>query len=163
MRHRKKSEKFSRSRAQRKALVNSLLRALIIHERITTTTSKAKYLRSQVDSLITKAKKDDLASRRLVYRRLGDHQLIKRLFEVIAPRYKSINGGYTRVVHLAARRGDGADISLIELTKREVRKKVAKAKKDKEKAVEPEKPKEAEASKPKKGIISGVKKIFKKR
>jgi len=164
MRHRKKSEKFSRSRAQRKALINSLLRAVIINERITTTTSRAKYMRGEVERLITKGKNDNLASRRLVYKRLGDHKLVKRLFEVIAPRFKSINGGYTRIAHLVPRKGDGASLSLLELTKREVKKKVVKGKKDK--ASDSDKAKKEESATPKKqdkkGIISGVKKIFKK-
>ncbi len=164
MRHRKKSEKFSRPRAQRKALVKALLRAVIINERITTTTSRAKYMRSEVDKLITKAKADNLASRRLVYRKLGDHNLVKRLFEVIAPRFKSVNGGYTRIARLVPRKGDGASISLLELTKREVKKKVIKGKKDKSAVNDKEKDQELVTAKKqeKKGIISGVKKIFKK-
>ncbi|MCF7908820.1 MAG: 50S ribosomal protein L17 [Candidatus Omnitrophica bacterium] len=165
MRHRKKSEKLSRSRAQKKALVKSLVRAVLIDERIKTTTSRAKYLRGEVDRLITKGKNDTLSSRRLVYRKLGDHKLVKRLFEVIAPRFKSINGGYTRTAHLISRKGDGASMSLLELTKREVKKKVLKGKKAKDNAIDVDNQEEALALKKpekKKGIISGVKKIFKK-
>src|SRR3989338_8523555 len=106
MRHRKKSEKFSRSRGQRRALVKSLLRAIIINERIITTTSRAKYLRAEVDNLITKAKSGNLASRRLVYQKLGDHSLVKRLFETIAPRFKALTSGYTRIAQLIQRKGD---------------------------------------------------------
>jgi len=77
MRHRKKSERFSRSQSQRKALIKSLLRAVIINERITTTTSRAKYLKGEVDGLITWAKKGTLAGKRLAYSVLGDHKLVK--------------------------------------------------------------------------------------
>lgn len=169
MRHRKKSEKLSRPRAQRKALVKSLLRALIINERIKTTTSKAKFLRTDASRLITWAKKGDLASRRMAFRFLEDRSLVKRLFDVIGPRFKEINGGYVRVLGLGHRSGDGAAMSLIELTKRQVKKKIVKAKKGKEgQPTLPEKKEKKEnkvfkkEEKPKKGIISGVRKIFKK-
>lgn len=112
MRHRKKSEKFSRSRAQRKALVRSLLRALFIYERITTTESKAKGIRHWAERLINWAKNDTLHHRRLAYRFLCDHNLTKRLFEVIGPRFKNIQGGYTRVLDLGYRQGDGGKISI---------------------------------------------------
>ena len=168
MRHRKKSEKFSRSRAQRKALVKSLLRAIIIHERITTTTSRAKYLKGKVDRLITRAKKGTLADKRLVYRVLGDHELVKRLFNEIAPRFREISGGYTRALRVSNRKGDGASLSLIELTrivkidkpqKRKVKETETKEtlKEEVQRKVPPKK-----EVKPKKGFVSGVRKIFKK-
>jgi len=164
MRHRKKSEKFTRSRAQRKALVKSLVRALIINERITTTTSKAKYLRTQADKLITWAKKGTLASRRLAYRLLEDHKLVKKLFDSVGPRFKDVNGGYTRVLALGRRKGDCAPISLLELTKT-APKEVSQAKpgaKDKKAVSKEEKSAEKKEQK-KKGVASGLKKIFKKR
>ena len=168
MRHRKKSEKLSRSRAQKKALVKSLLRAIIINERITTTTSRAKYLKGEVDRLITWAKKGTLSGRRLVYRVLGDHELVKRLFNEIAPRFKNISGGYTRSLRMSNRKGDGASLSLIELTrivkidkphKRKVKETEAKEtiKEEAQRKVPPKK-----EAKPKKGFVSGVRKIFKK-
>ncbi len=166
MRHRKKSERFSRSRAQKKALVKSLLRALIIHEQITTTTSKAKYLRGESDRLITLAKKNTLAGRRQAYRLLESHSLVKRLFDAIGPRFKDISGGYTRALLLGKRKGDGASLSRLELTK--LVKKATKLKDKKGKAAESEpKAKEAKTShkkerQQKKGIMSGVRKIFKK-
>ena len=168
MRHRKKSERFSRSRAQRKALIKSLLRAVIINERITTTTSRAKYLKSAVDRLITWAKKGTLSEKRLAYRALGDHKLVKRLFDEIGPRFKNINGGYTRSLRVSKRKGDGASLSLIELTrivkieaphKGKVKETEAKEtlKEENQKKVPPKK-----EAKPKKGFVSGVRKIFKK-
>lgn len=168
MRHRKKSERFSRSRAQRKALVKSLARALIINERITTTTSRAKYLRGVVDRLITLAKKGSLSGRRLAYRTLEDHKLVKRLFDDIGPRFKDISGGYTRVLRLNNRKGDGASLSLIELT-RIVRKEKTYKKKVKETEFKEtfkedgrEKVPPKKEAKSKKGFVSGVRKIFKK-
>jgi len=166
MRHRKKSEKFTRSRAQRKALIKSLARALIISERITTTTSKAKYLRTQADKLITWAKKDSVFYRRLAYRLLEDHKLVKKLFDTIGPRFKDVNGGYTRVLALGRRKGDSAPISLLELTKTapkedlQVKQAAGKSKKA---ASKEEKSAEKKEPKAKKSVTSGLKKIFKKK
>jgi len=116
MRHRRKSEKFSRPRAQRKALIKALIRAVVISERIVTTTAKAKYLKAKVDRMITLGKKGGLAHRRLAYRTLGSHKLVNKLFEDIAPRFTDIQGGYTRTLRLGRRKGDAAFISLLELT-----------------------------------------------
>ncbi|MBU1122913.1 MAG: 50S ribosomal protein L17 [Candidatus Omnitrophota bacterium] len=164
MRHRKKTAKLSRPRAQRKALISSLLRAIVIKERISTTEAKAKALRSWIDKLITWAKDDTLHHRRLSYRLLKDHKLVKRLFEVIGPRFKTINGGYCRVLGLSPRKGDGAAISILELTRREEPKKKVKGKKDTEvKEVKKERKVVVKKEKPSnKGIMSGVKNIFKK-
>jgi len=178
MRHRKKSERFSRSRAQKKALVKSLVRALIINERITTVTSRAKYLRSEIDKLITWAKKGTLANKRLAFCVLEDHKLVKKLFDDIGPRFsakggsasggKEITGGYTRVLRSGIRKGDGASLSLIELTKIVKEKKIHKKKEEKAEPKEVSKEERKEKIppkkiiKPKKGFVSGVKKIFKK-
>ena len=170
MRHRKKSEKFSRPRAQRKALIKSLLRAIIIYERITTTTSKAKFIKSKIDKLITWAKNDNLANKRLAYSVLGDHKLVKKLFNEIGPRFKEINGGYCRVLHSGKRLGDGASLSILEFTRIDKKKETVKVKK-KESSNKPQQDKEKvslkketkfKEGKPKKGIFSGAKKIFKK-
>jgi large subunit ribosomal protein L17 len=164
MRHRKKNRKFSRPLAQRKALVKSLLRALVINERIITTQAKAKALKRWADKLITWAKKDTLYHRRLSFRILNDHNLVKRLFESIGPRFKDTNGGYTRLFDLYYRRGDGSKRAVLELTKIE-KKKVHRIKEKREK----ERPRKEEKriaprkeEKPKKGFISSVRKIFKK-
>jgi large subunit ribosomal protein L17 len=167
MRHLKKSEKFSRSRGQRKALVRSLLRSLIVYERIITTESKAKALRTWIDKLITWSKENSLHNRRLTFRLLNDHLLVKKLFENIGPRFKNIHGGYTRIIDLGYRKGDGAKLSLMELTKIERKHRKHKEKKETEQIKgEPEKKREEKVvpkkEKPKKGIISGVKSIFKK-
>jgi len=170
MRHRKKSEKFSRSRAQRKALVKLLLRAVIVNERITTITSRAKYMRGRVDRLITWAKADSLHHRRLAYRVLEDHRLVKKLFENIGPRFKNVVGGYTRALKVGIRKGDGASLSILELTN--IPKRSKSLKEQKTKPVEEKKEIEAPSKKnkipskkeikPKKGLFSGAKKVLKK-
>jgi len=166
MRHRKKSQKFSRSRAQRKALKKSLLRSLIIYERIKTSEAKAKELSSWIDRLISLAKEPTLHHKRLAYEVLCDHLLVKKLFDNIAPRFNGINGGYSRVLNLGYRKGDACKISLIELTRIEKKEKKAIHKKEKEeKHIEVERKEEKRAplkEKPKKTIIDGVKGIFKK-
>jgi large subunit ribosomal protein L17 len=170
MRHKKNSEKFSRNRAQRKALVRSLLRALFVYERIKTSTSKAKGIKPYAEQLINLAKEDTLHHRRLAYRWLSDHKLVKRLFEEIAPRFRNISGGYTRALNLGIRQGDGAEISLLELT--QLTKKQKKKYVKKEKSVEPQKDAQKEQEKeervtpkkeqPKKGLLFNVRRIFKK-
>jgi len=161
MRHRKKSEKFSRSRAQRKALIKSLLRSLVIYERIKTTKSKAMAIRFYMDKLITWAKKNTLLSRRLSYDILGNHKLVKKLFDEIGPRFKDINGGYTRVLNIGYRKGDGAFISIVELTQRKQKKSRKKKVTSEDKKSKDTTPQE-DKGKDKKGFISGVKGIFKK-
>ncbi len=167
MRHRKKSEKFSRSRAQRKALLRSLLRSIVIYERIVTTESKAKGLRRWADKLITWGKQGDLHSRRLAYSLLGDHKLVKKLFEDIAPRFRDVKGGYTRVIDMGVRKGDGATLSLFEFT-RKGEKKVEAKKEEKKKERLPEEKVEKEKRKPvkeveKEGFVSKIRKFFQKR
>lgn len=167
MRHRRKSQKFSRSRAQRKALKKSLLRSMVSYERIKTTEAKASALRSWIERLITLAKTDTVHHRRLAFQVLRDHDLVKKLFEAIAPRFKGINGGYTRMFYLGCRKGDASRISLIELTKIEIKEKKVREKKAKEtETTEEAEHKEVKHAphkeKPKKTIIDGVKGIFKK-
>ena len=139
MRHRKKSEKFSRPRAQRKALIKSLLRSIIIYEKIKTTTSYAKAIRSTMDKFISLAKQASLSARRKAYETLGDHKLVKKLFNEIAPRFKDLSSGYTRIIHSGYRKGDGAGMSIVELVRI---KEKHKLKKSKAKAVVKEKEKE---------------------
>ncbi|MBD3246782.1 MAG: 50S ribosomal protein L17 [Candidatus Omnitrophica bacterium] len=160
MRHRKKSEKFSRPKAQRKALVKSLLRALITYERITTTTANAKALRSWADKLITLAKSDTLHHRRLSYDMLQDHALVKRLFTEIGPRYRKTPGGYTRILQVSPRKGDNAPMSLLEFTQRTKRAKPKTAKEQTKPVQEPKQKTPQEKSEEQKGFMSGMRKIF---
>ena len=94
---------FNRPSNQRRALLRSLARSLIIHERISTTEAKAKELRPYVERLVTFGKKNTLATRRLAIAKLGDKAAVKKLFDSIAPRYANTNGGYTRVVKRSVR------------------------------------------------------------
>ncbi len=115
MRHRVKKKKFDRTKEQRLALYRSLARALILEERIETTTERAKALRSFVERLVTLGKRGDLASRRRALELLPDKEAVRKLFEDIAPRFEDRNGGYTRVLKLAERRrGDGAELAIVE-------------------------------------------------
>lgn len=103
MTYQQRSRTFGRSAAQRTALMRSLARSLIMHERISTTEAKAKSLRPYVERLVTYAKKNTLASRRLSVAKLGDPDAVKKLFESIGPRYAERQGGYTRIVKRAKR------------------------------------------------------------
>ncbi|MDD4730366.1 MAG: 50S ribosomal protein L17 [Desulfovibrio sp.] len=119
MRHRKSGRKLNRTNAHRKALMRNMARALLTYERIRTTEAKAKELRKVVDGLVSLALRDDLHSRRQAYKALNNHQLVQRLFDEIAPRFKEDQGGYTRILKLAVpRRGDCAPMCVIELTRR---------------------------------------------
>jgi len=119
MRHSNAGKKFSRTPPHRKALLHNLAKALLSHGKIRTTEVKAKELRRMVEPLITLALQNDLHARRLAYHALGNHALVKRLFDEIGPLFAGVPGGYTRVVKLARpRRGDNAPLALIELTRR---------------------------------------------
>ena len=121
MRHSNSGRKFSRTPSHRKALLLNLAKSLLIHGRIRTTEMRAKDLRCVVEPLITLAKRNDLHARRLAYRSLNDHALVKHLFDQIAPLFAGIPGGYTRITRFAFhRRGDNAPMAMIELTRRPV-------------------------------------------
>jgi large subunit ribosomal protein L17 len=118
MRHCNSGRKFSRTPSHRKVLLQNLSKALLRNGKICTTVLKAKDLRGVVEPLITKALRNDLHSRRLVYQYLNDHRMVKYLFDVVAPLFSGVPGGYTRVVKLAMpRKGDNAPMAIIELTK----------------------------------------------
>ena len=117
MRHSNSGRKFSRSPAHRKAMLHNLAKALIRHGRIRTTETKAKDLRRVVEPLITLAKKNSLHARRLAYRVLNDHGIVKYLFDQIGPKFAQVQGGYTRIIKLAEpRRGDNAPMAVIEFS-----------------------------------------------
>ena len=116
MRHAKQRKKLSRSSAHRKALLRTMSKQLIEHERIETTQPKAKALKPEFEKLITLAKRGDLHARRQALAKLGqDKFAVHKLFEEIAPRYTSRNGGYTRIVKLGPRRSDSAEMVFLEL------------------------------------------------
>jgi large subunit ribosomal protein L17 len=116
MRHHNTKRKFGRDKNQRKALLSSLALNLIVRGKIKTTEPKAKELRPFIEKLITKAKKGDAATRRVIISKLSNRSKeVKKLFEIIAPKYMDKKGGYTRVLKLGARKADGAPMAIIEL------------------------------------------------
>lgn len=118
MRHRKSGRKLGRTWEHRKALMKNMALALVEHERIKTTESKAKELRILADKLVTMALEDSLHARRQAFAILGSHQSVKKLFDEIGPRFKEVPGGYTRVVKFTQPRvGDCAPMALIEFTR----------------------------------------------
>jgi large subunit ribosomal protein L17 len=115
MRHHNSNRKFGRETKQRNALLNGLMVALIEQEKIETTLAKAKELRSFIEPIITKAKTGTIHSRRIVLSRLMNNDIqTKKVFDTLAPKYKNTNGGYTRVIKLPSRLGDGAQMAVIE-------------------------------------------------
>ncbi len=118
MRHSNSGRKFSRTPAHRKAMLINLAKALLTHGKICTTEMKAKDLRGVVEPMITLAKRNDLHARRLVYKALNDHALVKHLFDKVGPVFADVPGGYTRVIKLAkARKGDNAPMAIIEFSR----------------------------------------------
>jgi len=115
MRHGKTFNHLSRTASHRKALLANMATSLIIHKRITTTAAKAKELRKYVEPLITKAKDDSTHSRRVVFSYLKNKDSIKELFGEIAGKIGDRPGGYTRVLKLMNRKGDNAEMAIIEL------------------------------------------------
>ena len=140
MRHRKDHRKLSRTSSHRRALLRNLVTSLIEHERIETTLAKAKEARRVVEKIITKARVGTLAARRNVHRTVRDQAALAKLFDTIAPRFKTRPGGYTRLVHVQNRVGDNAPMAILELVEKS---------KPEDKPAEPEKKaKKAEAKAP---------------
>ena len=115
MRHGKKGRKLSRTASHRKATLRNMATSLFRHGRIETTTAKAKELRPFAERLITLARRGDLHARRLAAQKIQDRTVLGNLFDEIAPRYAERPGGYTRILKLGNRKGDAAEMSLIEL------------------------------------------------
>ena len=120
MRHRVGGRKLQRTSAHRIALFRNMSAALIKHEQITTTVAKAKELRPYVEKLITLAKKGGLSNRRLAHSRLLDDAQLVKLFDVLAARYATRNGGYTRIVKAGVRASDASPMAIIEFVDRDV-------------------------------------------
>jgi large subunit ribosomal protein L17 len=115
MRHRAKGRQLSRTASHRRAMLNNMASSLFEHGRVVTTEAKAKELRPFAERLITLARRGDLHARRLVERRIKDRDTLGKLFSEIGPRFAARPGGYTRILKLGHRPGDGADIARIEL------------------------------------------------
>jgi large subunit ribosomal protein L17 len=115
MRHLKGVKKFSRPRAHKKSMFSNMMVSFFENESIHTTAAKAKELRRLSEKAITRAKDNTLHNKRILFSRIGDRDIVAKLFDDIAPRYKDVNGGYTRIIKLGSRKGDGAEMSLLEL------------------------------------------------
>lgn len=115
MRHRNKVKKLGRNASHRKAMLKNMASALIEHHQIKTTLSKAKAAQSYIEKLITFGKNDTVHSRRQAFRFLQNRTLVKALFDDIASTYEDRKGGYTRVIKLGKRRGDGAEMAILQL------------------------------------------------
>ena len=131
MRHRKLGRRLGRDSSHRQAMFSNMAASLIKHEQIVTTLPKAKDLKRVMDKYITLAKRGDQNSRRIAISRIGDEAMVKKLFEVLAPRYKERHGGYTRVLKAGFRYGDSAPRAVIELVDRD---ESVKGREDKERA-----------------------------
>lgn len=129
MQHGRLGRRFNRDSGHRQAMFSNMVASLIKHEQIVTTLPKAKDLRRVMEKYITLAKRGDLNSRRLAASRMRDENMVKKLFDVLGPRYKDRNGGYTRVLKAGFRYGDSAPRAVIELVDRDEK---VKGKEDRE-------------------------------
>ena len=114
MKHLKKGRQLGRKVGPRYALIKNLAKSLILHEKIQTTEAKAKELRPFIEKLITRGRKDDLHSRRMLIRKIGDPLLVDKIIKEISPKYKNRKGGYTRITKTGMRSGDAAKMAVIE-------------------------------------------------
>jgi large subunit ribosomal protein L17 len=119
MKHRIKGKKLNRTSSHRKALLKNMSQALIKHEQIVTTLVKAKTLKPYFDKLITIGKKGNISARRQAISKVGDLKLVEKLFSILAKRYETRNGGYSRVLKAGFRYGDAAPMAVIELVDRD--------------------------------------------
>ena len=115
MRHRHGLRKLNRTSAHRLAMLRNMMNSLIEHEAIKTTLPKAKELRRVVEPMITLAKTDTVANRRLAFNRLRNREMVTKLFNVLGPRFANRNGGYTRILKMGFRVGDNAPMAYMEL------------------------------------------------
>lgn len=110
----KKGPSLGGSPSHQRKILSNLAASLIEEEKITTTETRAKMLRPYVEKMVTKARRGDLHSRRLILRKIQDTEVVTKLFDDVAPRYEDRPGGYTRITKLGPRRGDGAEMAIIE-------------------------------------------------
>ena len=137
MRHNRQTHRLGRTATERKALLENLVTSLLKHQEIQTTLQKAKAAQRLADHVITLGKTDTLHSRRQVFSFIQDHQLTSKVFKEVAPRFKARKGGYTRILQTHKRKGDGAQLAILELTEKEII--VKEPKKAKKKDAKPEK------------------------
>ncbi|MAC47899.1 50S ribosomal protein L17 [Oceanospirillum beijerinckii] len=120
MRHRKSGRKFNRNSSHRKAMFKNMVNSLVEHELIKTTLPKAKELRGHIEPLITLAKNDSVANRRLAFARTRSDAVVGKLFTDLGPRYQNRPGGYVRILKCGFRAGDNAPMAYVELVDRPV-------------------------------------------
>jgi large subunit ribosomal protein L17 len=120
MRHRKSGRQLNRNSSHRQAMFKNMAGSLVKHEVIKTTLPKAKELRRVIEPLITMAKEDSVANRRLAFARTGDKEVVGKLFNELGPRYEARPGGYTRILKCGFRSGDNAPMAFVELVDRPV-------------------------------------------
>ncbi len=111
----KRGRRLGGSPSHQRAILSNLAQELFWDERVTTTVAKAKMLRPYAEKMITKARRGSLHDRRMILRDIGDTEVVTRLFDEVAPRYTERSGGYTRLLRLGRRRGDGAEMAIVEL------------------------------------------------
>ena len=114
MKHQIKRRQLGRKSGPRKALLKNLAKSLILHEKIETTEAKAKELRPFIEKIITRGKKDDLHSRRVLISKIGSSILVEKVIKEISPKHKDRKGGYTRIIKTGFRSGDAAKMAIIE-------------------------------------------------
>lgn len=114
MRHQKTKRSLGRTTGPRQALLKNLAQSLILYEKVKTTEIKAKEIKPLVEKMVTRAKKDSLANRREIMKKIPTQKAVKKLFEVLGPKYQDRSGGYLRIVKIGERRGDGAPLAIIE-------------------------------------------------
>jgi len=136
MRHNRQTHRLGRNFSERRALLENLVTSLLKHQEIKTTLQKAKAAKRLADHVITLGKNDTLHSRRQVFSFIQNHQLTSKVFKEVAPRFKSRNGGYTRILQINKRKGDGAQLAILELTEKEII--IKEPKKTKKKGAKPE-------------------------
>ena len=157
-RHANTGRKLSRNTSHRKALLDNLVRAVILEESIRTTTPKAKETRRVVERVITKARENTLSARRVVHKTVRDQAALAKLFETIGPRFKARPGGYTRVIHVGNRIGDNAPMAILELVEKSEKAEPEKTEKKAEKKAEAKGPSEQPAAEKKPGKQKKAKK-----
>jgi large subunit ribosomal protein L17 len=149
MRHRKRRTRLSMMGARRNATLKNMVKSLLIHQKITTTLARAKEAKRVAEPLITLSKTDSVTARQRAFAVLTDRDLVSKLFKEITPLFKTRSSGYTRIIPLGFRRGDGATMAILELTEKTVVEKLPKKKKEKAKADMPKaenKPEKASAA-----------------
>ena len=132
MRHRKGGYKLQRDSGARKALLRGLATSIILNDRVVTTVAKAKAIRPFVEKMITLAKRDTLHSRRRAAASLESPGAVRKLFDTLGPRFSERNGGYTRILRLGTRPGDGAEQAMIEVLGSELKKRASERRKRRE-------------------------------